>query len=190
MSTITYPSTRLFDPASFDFWLVESVRTSRSLLSGSVQTIALPGAKWNAIVTLRGGTPAEAAGREAWIASIRGGINLVSMWHLQRPEPRGTMRGSPTVATTAPAGATSIAITGTGTLAAGDMLGINGQLVMITAWSTGFIDVVPALRQQATAGTAIVWSKPSALFRLTSPVQSRYEPMWSPGPSLQLEEFI
>lgn len=83
--------------------------------SGRVYTYGLPGARWTTELTFPDDTVVNLAAvrqREALLASLRGGATRLELCNLLQPVPLGTLRGSPTVATTAAAGATSIAIAG------------------------------------------------------------------------------
>jgi hypothetical protein len=130
---------------------------------------------------------------ELWQAlamQLRGRTNQVALWNFGRPAPKGTMRGTMTAGATAQ-GATTMTVTATGqgskTLLAGDYLGVGSgltqQVVMLTADATanasGVITVnfEPALRNALSAGAAVTWDRPKALFRRTeSKAGWEYEP--------------
>jgi hypothetical protein len=130
---------------------------------------------------------------ELWqtmIMQLRGKTNQLALWNMGRPQPKGTMRGSMTLANTA-AGATSLVITAAGqaskTLLFGDYLGIGSgltqQVVMVTADATangsGVITVStePALRNAFAGGAGVTWYRPCALFRRQGSSSSwDYEP--------------
>ncbi|KQQ90389.1 phage tail tape measure protein [Massilia sp. Leaf139] len=120
---------------------------------------------------------------ELWqvlMMQLRGRTNQLALWNFGRPVPRGTMRGAMTAGATAQ-GATSMTVTASGqaskTLLAGDLLGFGAgltqQVVMVTADATsnasGVITVSfePALRSALSAGAAVTWDRPKALFRRT-----------------------
>ena len=138
MSTITWPSTDIFKPATFEIALRSNVLISTSPLSGAIQTVELPGARWVIVMTLDPVEWAEQAEREALFAQIAGQANRVALWHMVRPAPRGTMRGSPTLSAAATAGDTSLSITTTAgaTVLKGDMVKIGSQLVQSTTDAT------------------------------------------------------
>lgn len=127
---------------------------------------------------------------QAMIMQLRGRTNLLALWNFGRPVPKGTMRGTMTAAATAQ-GATSMTVTASGqaskTLLTGDYLGVGSgltqQVVMLTADATsnasGVITVSfePALRNALSAGAAVTWDKPKALFRRTESTAGwEYEP--------------
>lgn len=117
---------------------------------------------------------------QALMLRLRGRTNQLELWNFGRPAPKGTMRGTMTAGAAAK-GATTMTVTASGqggrTLLAGDFLGVGTaltqQVVMVTADATanasGVISVSfePALRNALSAGAAVTWDKPKALFRRT-----------------------
>lgn len=111
--------------------------------------------------------------------SLRGKTNQLALWDLARPVPLGTMRGTMTLNANASQGATTLSIVASGqagkTLLKGDWLGIGTgltqQVVMIqqnaTADGSGIISVQVEsfLRNAFSAGEAVTWNRPKALFR-------------------------
>jgi len=77
---------------------------------------------------------------------MRGQSNKVALYHFARAAPAGTVRGALTLNASAAQGASSIVVTGcnpaTGTLIAGDMLGVGGQLLMVAADCTAVAGVI------------------------------------------------
>lgn len=191
MATLTYPGGRLFVPARMQIWCEPNVLMSQAPLTKSTRRLSLTGAPWR-MVTAFAPCASRAdvddqAQREAWFNYLGGRENLAALWHFKRPAPLGTMRGSPTIASTAAKGATSIAITTTAgaTVRAGDMLGMGsgGQLVQVredaTADGAGAmtVNIVPKLRAQVAAATAVIWDKPTATFMcLSAGVPIGYSP--------------
>jgi hypothetical protein len=128
-------------------------------------------------------SPLEPARADAWKAlalQLRGRINHLAMWDGQRPEPRGTMRGTMTLAAADAAGDTVLSIGAAGqagrTLLAGDWLQIGvgvgtSVLVMVTADATangsGVISVTvePPLRYAFAGGTAVTWQRPLGYYK-------------------------
>ena len=117
---------------------------------------------------------------QALMMQLRGRTNQVALWNFAKPAPKGTMRGTMTTAAAAQ-GATAMTITASGqaskTLLVGDFLGVGSgltqQVVMLIADATsnasGVIAVSfePPLRNALSAGAAVTWDKPKALFRRT-----------------------
>jgi hypothetical protein len=136
------------------------------LRNGSITTYALPGARWMATVNFE--TSYEGGMRnavEALLVSLKGGGNRLQMPYWGRLAPVGTLRGSPVINANAAAGAEQVQITANGTVKRGDILGILGQIVMMTADASpsgGVMTVSfqPALRAAVTVGTAVTWNAP------------------------------
>lgn len=130
----------------------------------------------------------QAAQWQALLLQLRGRVNVLAAFDPVRPRPRGTMRGTITLASTSAQGATSATVTaGSGqastTLLAGDWLQLGtgagtSQLVMLTANATAngsgsaTINFEPPLRQAFPSGTAVTWDRPLAYFRATSQATS------------------
>jgi len=206
MATIAWLTDRLLYPASVEWGETRIVRRSGGgPLGPSVQTIETPFShRWTCTVTLRRAAAfAERAQQEAFASKLNLGNNRTSLFHFAHPAPYGTLRGAPTVASTAAQGATSIAITTTAnaTLKAGDMIGVTAggaaQLLRVadnaTANGSGAmtVSVIPALRGQVTSGSAVVWDKPTALFVLQDGSwSSSFEPRNAQPITLQLLEVL
>lgn len=116
----------------------------------------------------------------AFLESLNGYSNQLELWNLTQPVPRGTMRGAMVLAAAAAQGATSISIAaGAGqagkTLLTGDLLGIGGgltqQVVRVQSDATAngsgtiLVQIGTPLRNAFSAGAAITWDRPKALFR-------------------------
>lgn len=179
MATINWPTGALWQPASFEWGEQRIVRVSGGgPLGPTEQTIETPYShRWRAVVTLRRARLfSERAQVEAFLSTLQSGANRLALYHLAHPRPYGTLAGSPTISGTPAQGATSATITCTNgqTILAGDMLGITTaagvQLVRVTTGGTssGTVSVSfePALRASVSNGAAVVWDKPTALFRL------------------------
>ena len=137
MADITW-TTALPRPASFEFGLRSPSLVYTSPLSGDAQTASLPGAyRWVVRMEWPALTRDRSMALEAFLASLRGRVNRLVVWNLGRPALRGAGGGTPVVNGANQTGST-INISGlsnnlTRWARAGDMLGIGGQLVMVTA---------------------------------------------------------
>jgi hypothetical protein len=167
MSTIAWPG---FKTGPVSYCLEYDVQMT-VMRNGRVLTYGLPGARW--CCTLNFESELEQHLRpaiEAYLVSLEGGANRASLYHLARPRPNGTLRGAPVLASSVAAGARSAPLTNcNGTVKAGDMLGIGGQIVMVLADATPVstnmtVTFDPPLRVAQSSGVAIVWDKPSTLF--------------------------
>lgn len=183
MSTISVPAQ--FKPRSCSISLSTNQRLNASPFGGSEQVIDLLNDRWLLSCELPANSQAGGAWREAFIGALRGQINTCQLWHFTRPQPRGTVRGTLTLGATAAQGTSSITVAGcspsTGTLLAGDMLGVGGLLLMVAADCTasGGVITIPItnrLRVAQSSGAAVTWSKPSAPFRLMATSGVHYEP--------------
>lgn len=154
--------------------------------------------RWLCSLTLPMRKHANAAAVEAFLASFRGQVNWVDLWHFVRPMPRGTMRGAPTLAAAAAQGAASLSIqTAAGaTLLAGDMVGCGGLLFMAAADATAdgagvlVLSLVNRARTALALGAAVTWNKPTAPFRLASHSGVNYIPGRADEVSLELREKV
>lgn len=166
---------------------------------GSEQVVDLLNDRWLMNCELAQGSRATGAWREAFIASMRGKSNTVALYHFARKAPAGTLRGTLSMSAAALQGASSIVIKGgspaTGTLQAGDMIGVGGLLLMVAAdcaASAGVVTVPIAnrLRKAIAIDAAVTWDKPTAMFRLMDTSGIGYAPGLSNGVSFDFAEAI
>lgn len=196
MTTYTWPNTRVFTAASAEWRLAPNVFSLPSQFSGHTQTVELPGARWMVRITFTPHSDADRAAVEAFLAKVRGKANRIAMWHPKRPVPLGTMRGSPVLAATEPRGETSLAITTTAsaTVKAGDMIKVGDSLLMVTDAATAdgagaiTVSVTPGLKAQVSAGSAVIWDRPTATFILDEAPWVPHTAVYSPSFSISLTE--
>ena len=202
MADITW-TTALPRPASFEFGLRSPSLVYTSPLSGDAQTASLPGAdRWVVRMEWPALTRDRSMALEAFLASLRGRVNRLVVWNLGRPALRGAGGGTPVVNGANQTGST-INISGlpnnlTGWARAGDMLGIGGQLVMVTASvnSNGSgqaaVSIVPPQRVAPSNGSAIVVAAPTARFvAAEDTVRWRYgRPAMATGHQIELVESV
>jgi hypothetical protein len=198
MSIITFPSTI---NVSKQVWIQQRNDVEfRSMFGAQAVEVSAP--LWSTSISAPTDLEINGGAFQAVLMQLRGRTNQLALWNMGRPVPLGTMRGTMTLGTTAQ-GATSLAISATGqagkTLTAGDYLGVGSgltqQVVMVTATATadgsGNITVTtePPLRNAFTAGSAVTWDHPCALFRRkSSTAQWDYEPKIVSGLLLDLLE--
>lgn len=153
----------------------------KSPYNGTLQVVDYVAERWMLSVTLPQARRVNAGLVEAFFMRLRGGVNRVAAWHFGRPTPIGTLRGSPTLQSTVNRGATSIPVSNGGagaTLAAGDMLGLGGQLLMVAenvtfnGSGTATVPIVHRIRATINAGAAVAWNRPTAEFAM---------PAWQAG---------
>ena len=182
---ITIPYTTRFGSFSMTSQTFDTDEVSE--VNGNVDTTIYGHPRWkvsmSAVMDI---TQAEAAFWKYLLMKLRGKANRLALWDPVNYQPRGTMRGVPTLNAAVSAGATSIPINaGVGqantTLLVGDMLQIGtgmgaSQLVMVMADVTlndsgvGIVQFEHYLRQNYASGTFVVWDHPVAYFaNLSSP---------------------
>ncbi len=177
MATLDWPAGLAFQPEQF----VLGVRTPKSAFvaayTAQVQTISHLADRYVIQMTLPAVYEPDAGEREAFMMALASGGDWVRLWHMQRPQPRGSIRGTPTAAATA-AGARSITINTTAgfTVLPGDVLGAAGQLLQCAypgavAGPTGVLvmPLVLPVRRAISSGTALVWNRPVGTFQLLTP---------------------
>lgn len=138
------------------------------------------------------------------IFALEGRVNQLAVPYLELLAPRGTMRGTLTLAADAAYGDRTLSVTGGAgqagtTLLQGDFIGVGTgatrQLVSVAADSTangsGVISVTvrQPMRWAQSSGSAVAWSQPTALFRQRSSSSSwSYERRQRTGYGLDLVE--
>lgn len=196
MSLIALPAG--FCVNSFSMRQQTNQRVFASPFGGSEQVIDMLSDRWLISFSTPVRYHSEAASLEAFIASLRGMTNTVALYHRARKVPRGTMRGTPVLAAPMFVRDPNLPITAApgDTLLAGDMIGCGGQLFQvredITAGGSGFmnVSVVNRSRINAPVDTPIIWDRPTAPFRLSSPSAVQYIPGYSPEVSFDFVEAI
>jgi hypothetical protein len=188
-----------FRPSTFTLWLQTNQRTFASPFGGSEQTIDMLQDRWMASLSLPPRLYGDAAEIEAFINAMRGQTQVCYLYHFGRPQPRGTMRGTPSCTATAQ-GAATIAIGSAGagaTLRAGDMIGAGGLLLQVAADSvadgSGFFASVPLVnrvRKAIAVNSPVLWDRPTAPFRMVSPVGVQFLPGYAEGVSLDFMEAV
>jgi len=179
MATITFPTDGSIGIGDYSEALEYDVQLTTSR-AGRITTRMLPGSRWRAKLTFATTDKNGAIGRqraEALLTSLRGGANVLALYHPRKQAPLGTARGAPTVAATAAIGANSLTLTGMTdgqTLLRGDLWGLGSQRVMLTADVTvasgqAVITFEPALRASVLSGTVAIWDKPTVNFIPTDP---------------------
>lgn len=197
MSLITLPTQFKVSGCQLD--LDVNTRVGASPFGGSEQAVDLLNDRWLMSCELPPAAASDARWREAWIASMRGQVNWVALYHFQNPYPAGTARGTMLVNGAVSKGASSISIDGiipsTGTLLAGDLIGAAGQLLMVAADATASggavtLSLVNRVRAAIADNAAVSWNKPTALFRLLSSSGVKYTPGLAAGMQLEFGEYI
>jgi len=187
MTTYTWPSA--WQPRRFRMQVMANERAFTGYYSGQSQALDLLGEFWTCQMEM---PPSRDEGKgadmEAFFERLHGRVNLVSLWNLARPEPRGTMRGTPTLNADVPQLANAVHILSTpyATLKAGDVIGLGGQVSRVMADYTAnaggvliSVEIWPRARVAMSSGAAVSWDKPTVDFRL---VDGQGVPIdWEPG---------
>lgn len=172
---ITFPATLKVARSSWG-----QQRNDVAFRSGfGAQSVELSSSLWVVMLEATPGLESNGGGWQALGMQLRGQTNQLALWNHARPTPRGSMRGTMTLNSSAAQGATTLSIIASGqgskTLLQGDFLGLGSgltqQVVMVVADATsngsGIISVTvePALRNAFSLGEAVTWDRPKALFR-------------------------
>ncbi len=185
MTTLAWPTLTRAAPRMLDFALVPNTQSFSSPLSGAVQTVELPGARWKMSFMMENLTEADSALLQAFMVKLRGRAGRFTLHNFARAEPRGTQRGAPLVKGASQTG-TTLAIDGCtvgATLLAGDFFAVNGELKMVVADATAdgagemSLTFEPPLRSSPADNDALTLSQPPATFMLAGD-----EAKWSTQP--------
>lgn len=181
MTTFAFPSlAHVVGPASMRWSYRANNRVQVSPLSGSVQTIELPGMRWVLSCRFPHLYEADHGAMEGFLARLRGQAHRFTCFDFSAPVPRGTMRGTLTTVGSTAAGATTITITGGGgqagaTWLVGDKFAVAGELKIVvlaaTANGSGQVTLTfePPMRATVATGAAVTWDRPLATFMLAGP---------------------
>ena len=174
MAIITLPTGMLFGAGTGVTQRTYDV-VSTSQASGAVQARTFGPPRWALnLVAPEVQRPSEAALWESVLVRLRGRVNTLAAPDPGKLQPRGTRRGVLALGAAAAAGATTLNITGTGTLLTGDWLQIgaglgSSQLVKVMSDASGSaVQIEPPLRQAFAISTQVTWDKPLAYYRLNS----------------------
>lgn len=153
--------------AAIDWSLDRPGQVNTSTMTGKRTVPANPWhGKWSASVTLTP-LPDEDSFRKvrSLLMRLRGQVHSFRLGATVESQ---NANSGVTVGATVAAGVTSMTLSGASTpMANGQMVTVNDQLLQLTAAQSGStITFQPALRAQATIGTAIETSRPTALVRL------------------------
>lgn len=166
----------------------------RSPMAGSVEAISYVGDYWRCSLTLPQRKMRVGSEGEAFFSRVAGGVETVLVPYWVRLVPAGTMRGSPVLAAGAVYGALSLSITTTGTLKAGDMIGVGTQLFQVfqdcaPVSGTLTVPLVNHVRVALTSGAAVTWNAPTVTMLVPSMVaMASYRPGSQDGIVVDLEE--
>lgn len=197
MADISWPAGLV--PSSTSMTLIENTAAFENPLTGTIQTLERPGARWSQSLSFNAMTGADRAELQAFLASLRGQANravLPVFGHTNRVVAAGT----PLVAGAGQTGSQLIVDGWVGNVpvfAAGDFFSVNGELKMVTAdvssdvTGTCTVSFAPILRQSPANNAAIVRTAPTIKYVLASPSVGWSNAPWTSGPISEFQlEFI
>jgi hypothetical protein len=175
MTIYTWPNLSRIAPGSLDWGLTSNTHAFGSPLSGSVQTLELPGARWRFSFDMNSLAPDDSATLRAWLVGLRGQSGRFYMHNMSQPSPRGAGGGAPVVSG---AGQSGVALSTSGwpfsttVLKVGDFFEVNGELKMVmanvvsNASGAATVTFEPPLRASPANLAPITTVKPKAIFKL------------------------
>ncbi|MEE8502605.1 MAG: hypothetical protein V3S23_07815 [Kiloniellales bacterium] len=183
MPTLTMPAAPGFRASRFG--LIANTQTFRSPLDGTVQTLELTGARWQAKYELPPMTRAQAAAWIAFLTDLLGSAGRLYGFDPDARAARGSALGSPQVAGAGQSGK-SLFVDGwseleTGLLLPGDYFEVNGELKMVTAQADSdsageaLIAFTPSLRTSPADNAALTLDNPKATMMLVDDTQAFWD---------------
>lgn len=175
MTIHTWPQLSRIAPGSLDWGYTSNTQTFASPLSGSVQTMELPGTRWRFSFDMGTLNPDDSALLRGWLMLLRGQSGRFYMHNMAHPHPRGAAGGTPVVSGAGQSGISLVTEgwpAGVTVLKTGDFFEVNGELKMIVAdvlangSGAATLTFEPPLRNSPASGAAITTSKPKAVFKL------------------------
>lgn len=154
MTTLTRPT--WLKPNQCTLALRKSGLQFVSPFNGTLQAVETLAERWAMSLNM----PASVAGvsRSAFFNQWAGGVNLVPLYNFGRPQPLGTLRGAPTLATATARGDTSLALAGcigTNKLLGGSFEVDSNADGLADGWTRYSAGTVGALTHSRS--TSIVW---------------------------------
>lgn len=198
MSVYTWPDAPWAVPSATELRVVDTLqRVSESPLSGAVQTLSMPGARWGWGYDFDAQPHDARMQLEAWLIGLSGRQHRVRLWDTKRTRPRGSINLSGvTTSGSAAQFAEQLTLQGCGagkTLLMGDWLATPTQLLRCTedAVANGsgvmVVKVRHMLRAAVASGTAITLDKPTALYIRTEANLAARRELWTVEPPLACE---
>jgi len=154
---------------SIELRAVNAVAVSQSPFTYKQQVISHQGQIWSASVSIPSVRRDLAAEWKAMLVALKGSVGTFLLGDPDYVTPRGTVSGTPTLSGTA--GDSTVSVTMTGTLLAGDYIqlgtGSAARLhqVLVDQSGSGNLEIWPDLRSTYSSET-VIYSSPKGLFRL------------------------
>ena len=154
---------------SIELRAVNAVAVSQSPFTYKQQVISHQGQIWSASVSIPSIRRDLAAEWKAMLVALKGSVGTFLLGDPDYVTPRGTVSGTPTLSGTA--GDSTVSVTMTGTLLAGDYIqlgtGSAARLhqVLVDQSGSGNLEIWPNLRS-TYSGETVIYSSPKGVFRL------------------------
>ena len=154
---------------SIELRAVNAVAVSQSPFTYKQQVISHQGQVWSASVSIPSVRRDLAADWKAMLVALKGSVGTFLLGDPDYVTPRGTVSGTPTLSGTA--GDSTVSVTMTGTLLAGDYIqlgtGSAARLhqVLVDQSGSGNLEIWPDLRS-TYSGETVIYSSPKGVFRL------------------------
>jgi hypothetical protein len=152
-----------------------AVAVSQSPFTYKQQVVAHQGQTWEASVSIPSVRRDLAADWKAMLVALKGPVGTFLLGDPDYATPRGTVSGTPTLSGTA--GDSTVSVTMTGTLLAGDYIQLGTgsatrlHQVLVDQSGSGNLEIWPDLRS-TYSGETIIYSNPKGIFRLAQSVTS------------------
>ncbi len=154
---------------SIELRAMNAVAVSQSPFTYKQQVVAHQGQIWSASVSIPSVRRDLAADWKAMLVALKGSVGTFLLGDPDYATPRGTVSGTPTLSGTA--GDSTVSVTMTGTLLAGDYIqlgtGSAARLhqVLVDQSGSGNLEIWPDLRS-TYSGETVIYSSPKGVFRL------------------------
>ena len=154
---------------SIELRAMNAVAVSQSPFTYKQQVVAHQGQIWSASVSIPSVRRDLAADWKAMLVALKGSVGTFLLGDPDYATPRGTVSGTPTLSGTA--GDSTVSVTMTGTLLAGDYIqlgtGSAARLhqVLVDQSGNGNLEIWPDLRS-TYSGETVIYSSPKGVFRL------------------------
>ena len=146
-----------------------AVAVSQSPFTYKQQVVAHQGQTWEASVSIPSVRRDLAADWKAMLVALKGPVGTFLLGDPDYATPRGTVSGTPTLSGTA--GDSTVSVTMTGTLLAGDYIQLGTgsatrlHQVLVDQSGSGNLEIWPDLRS-TYSGETVIYSSPKGVFRL------------------------
>ena len=154
---------------SIELRAVNAVAVSQSPFTYKQQVISHQGQIWSASVSIPSVRRDLAADWKAMLVALKGPVGTFLLGDPDYATPRGTVSGTPTLSGTA--GDSTVSVTMTGTLLAGDYIQLGTgsatrlHQVLVDQNGSGNLEIWPDLRS-TYSGETVIYSSPKGVFRL------------------------